>query len=48
MPSDLPIPRPGLKRLTKHFLGRDFQQGYHTAVDDAQAAMDLWQHYWDN
>jgi RNA exonuclease 4 len=43
---------PGLKRLVKHFLGVDIQNGSHDSVDDARAAMllyksrkDEWENY---
>jgi RNA exonuclease 4 len=34
--------RPGLKRLTLHFLGASIQEGEHSSVQDAKAALQLY------
>ena len=42
---------PGLKRLVKHFLSIDIQNGEHDSVEDARAAMLLYQSVkpeWEN
>lgn len=33
---------PGLKRLTQHFLGASIQEGEHSSVQDAKAALQLY------